>query len=317
MTSALLIPAVDLGTEAPTFSTRPVALPAANRGSDLELRVTAPTTGTGLPIVVFSHGFAELMDSYAPLAEFWAAHGFVVLQPAHLDSHRYGLAPTDPRFPTVWRSRIDDLTRTLDGLDEIESSVRELDGRMDRDRIAVAGHSWGATTASALIGARIIGPDGSVGETMADSRVRAGVLFAVAGTGGENLTPFAAEHFSFMNPDFAAMAPDALIVAGDHDQSPLSTRGPDWWTDAYTQSPGPKALLTLAGAEHSLGGIAGYSTHDITDWSLERIALLQRISTAYLHASLGIDHEAWAEASAAMSGDSPTEGRIDGRIDVN
>lgn len=311
MTLALSIPTADLGTQAPIFSSRPVELPTAHRGSELELRVTAPTTGTGLPIVVFSHGFAELMDSYTPLTEFWAAHGFVVLQPAHQDSHRYGLAPTDPRFPTVWRSRIDDLTRTLDGLNEIEAAVPELEGRLDRERITVAGHSWGATTASALIGARIIGPDGSVGETMADDRIRAGVLFAVAGTGGEDLTPFAAEHFSFMNPDFAAMAAPALIIAGDQDQSPLSTRGPDWWTDAYTHSPGPKALLTLPNAEHSLGGIAGYSTHVITDWNLERIALQQQISTAYLHAILGIDREAWTHASAAMSDESHTAGRID------
>ena len=38
---------------------------------------------------------------------------------------------------------------------------------------------------------------------------------------------------------------DALIVAGDHDQSMLSVRGPDWFTDGYRLSPGPADLLTL------------------------------------------------------------------------
>ena len=311
MTPTEPTPTADRGEEVPTVSTRPLKLAVADRGTDLELRVTAPAQGTGLPIVLFSHGFGELMDSYSPLGEFWAARGFVVLQPAHLDSIRYGIGPSDPRYPDIWRYRIADLTRLLDGLQEIESSVPLLDGRLDRGRIAVAGHSWGATTASALIGARTIGPDGRVGEGTADDRVRAAVLFSVAGTGGENLTPFAAQNFPFMNPDFAAMTAPALIVAGARDQSPLSTRGPDWWTDAYARSPGPKALLTVAGAEHSLGGIAGYSTHEVTDWSFDRITLLQRASTAYLNARLGDDADAWTQLTAAMSGDSRTEARIE------
>jgi dienelactone hydrolase len=310
MTSDRHVIPADLGAETPIVSTRPVVLPAPDRGTDLELRVTAPATGIDLPVVVFSHGFAELMDGYTPLAEFWAAHGFVVLQPAHLDSVRYGLGQDDPRMPTLWRYRIGDLRRVLDGLAEIESSVPALNGRISHERIALAGHSWGATTASALLGARIIGADGSVGEDMTDPRVRAAVLFALAGTGGASLTPFAAEHFAFMNPDFGAMAAPALIVAGDADQSALSTRGPDWWTDAYLQSPGNKALLSLAGAEHSMGGIAGYSTHSTTDWSLERVALLQQASTAYLQDLLGVDGSAWA-AVRAMAPGSHADGHIE------
>ena len=40
----------------------------------------------------------------------------------------------------------------------------------------------------------------------------AGELLAVAATGGDDLTAFAAEHFSFMNPRFAQMATHALVV---------------------------------------------------------------------------------------------------------
>ncbi len=90
----------------PVISVRPVVLPAPDRGADLQVRVTAPTTGQDLPVVVFSHGFGESMDGYAPLAEFWAAHGFAVLQPTHLDSQTLGIAPDDPRTPVIWRFRI-------------------------------------------------------------------------------------------------------------------------------------------------------------------------------------------------------------------
>ena len=302
-----------ISTPTPTISVRPVTLPAPGRGDDLQLRVTAPTIGSDLPIVVFSHGFGESMDGYAPLAEFWAAHGFAVLQPTHLDSQTLAIAPDDPRRPVIWRFRIEDLTRCLDELDLIEASIPGLAGRLNHERIAVAGHSWGATTASALIGARIVDHDGHVGETMSDPRVLAGVLLAVAGTGGDDLTPFAAEHFSFMNPNFAQMAAPALLVAGDEDKSPLSTRGPDWWTDAYTLSPASKSLLTLFGAEHTMGGIAGYSTHETTDWSLERIALIQQATTAYLGSALNLQNEAWSQVRAALANDSHPLGRLESK----
>lgn len=49
-----------------------------------------------------------------------------------------------------------------------------------------------------------------------------------------------------------------LVVAGEADQSPLTTRGPDWFTDGYHESPGPKSLPRVAGAEHGLGGVPAY-----------------------------------------------------------
>ena len=203
--------------------------------------------------------------------------------------------------------------RVLDELDLIEASVPGLAGRPNHDRIAVAGHSWGATTASALVGARIVDHGGHVGEDMSDPRVAAGVLLAVAGTGGDDLTAFAAEHFSFMNPNFAQMMTPALLVAGDQDKSPLSMRGPDWWTDAYTMSPAAKSLLTLFGAEHTMGGIAGYSTHETTDWSLERIGLVQQVTTAYLRSALNLEDEAWSQVRAALADDPHPHGRVESK----
>lgn len=53
------------------------------------------------------------------------------------------------------------------------------------------------------------------------------MLPALTGTGGTDLTPFAAENFSFMSPDFGQLTTPSLIVAGHHDDSPLTVRGPD------------------------------------------------------------------------------------------
>src|SRR6187401_3360704 len=107
----------------PVISVRPVVLPAPGRGEDLQLRVSAPAAGTGLPVIVFSHGFGESMDGYAPLAGYWAANGFVVVQPTHLDSRSLNVTPDDARYPEIWRFRVEDLSRTLDHLDAVEAAV--------------------------------------------------------------------------------------------------------------------------------------------------------------------------------------------------
>ncbi|MFF3859539.1 alpha/beta hydrolase family protein [Streptomyces sp. NPDC002209] len=286
---------------APTtvVSAKPVVLPAPDRGEDLQVRVSAPATGGDLPVIVFSHGFGWSMDGYAPLADFWAAHGFVVVQPTHLDSRTLGIPHEDPRTPRIWRIRIEDLTRVLDGLDVLEASVPGLGGRIDHSRIAVAGHSWGAQTASTLLGARVLDSDGVPGEDMSDPRVKAGVLLALTGL-GDDLTPFAAENLPFMRPSFDAMTAPALIVAGDNDQSMLSTRGPDWFTDPYTHSPGDKSLLTLFGAEHSLGGIPGYEVAETTDESPARVALIQQFTTAFLRSALHPGDTGWKTAVTAL-----------------
>jgi pimeloyl-ACP methyl ester carboxylesterase len=272
---------------APVISVGPVLLPAPGRGEDLQVRVSAPTIGTDLPVIVFAHGFGWSMNGYAPLVDFWAAHGFAVVQPTHLDSRTLNVTPDDPRYPDIWRIRVQDLKRVIDRLDLVEAAVPGLAGRLDHSRIAVAGHSWGGQTASMLLGARVLDADGVPGEDMSDPRVKAGVLLSTTGLGGDDLAPFAAEHFPFMSPSFAQMTTPALVVAGDKDQSALSVRGPDWFTDPYHLSPGPKSLLTLFGAEHSLGGIAGYTVTETTDENPERVALIQRLTRDYLRGVLG------------------------------
>jgi predicted dienelactone hydrolase len=297
----------------PILSVKPVVLPVPGRGEDLRVRVSAPGSGQDLPVIVFSHGFGGSMDGYAPLVDYWAGHGFVVIQPTHLDSRTLNIPPDDPRFPQVWRFRVEDLTRVLDQMDLIEASVPGLRGRLDRGRIAVVGHSWGGQTVGMLLGARVLDADGEPGEDMADPRIRAGVLLSTTGTGGADLTPFAAEHFPFMSPSFADMTTPALVVAGDHDQSALSTRGPDWFTDPYVLSPGSKSLLTLFGAEHCLGGITGYGVAETTDENPDRVALLQRLTWAYLRDALDVEDSSWQAARAALENSSSPLGRIESK----
>ena len=91
------------------------------------------------------------------------------------------------------------------------------------------------------------------------------------------------------------------MVAGDNDVSPhLTVRGADWHADAYHHSPGSKCLLTLFGAKHGLGGVAGYDAKETDDEGPDRLAVVQRLTWAYLRSALCADDSAWSKACKAL-----------------
>ncbi|MFF4182670.1 alpha/beta hydrolase family protein [Streptomyces sp. NPDC001691] len=304
----------------PVLSVSPIVLPVPGRPVDLELRISAPLTGTDLPIILLSHGqgFSNHLSSlsgYAPLANYWAAHGFVVVQPTHLSSRTLTLDPDVPGAPLYWRSRVEDMKHILDGLDTIESAVPQLRGRLDRDRVAVAGHSMGGHTASLLLGARLTDPDDGTEVDLTEPRIKAGVLLAAPGRGGDALTKEVAENFPvFLTTDFSRMATPTLVIAGDQDTSAhMTVSGPDWHADPYLLAPGPKSLLTLFGAEHGLGGISGYDVAETTDENPARVATVQHLTWAYLRSRLHPGDDAWQAAAQALSAEPDPLGRIESK----
>lgn len=285
-----------------TVSVKPLVLSAPWRGEDLHVRVTAPTTGTSLPVVLFAHGFGSNLDGYAPLVDHWAAGGFVVVQATHLDSKRLALPADDPRRPRMWRYRVQDMRRILDELTTLEASAPGLEGRIDHSRVIAAGHSFGGQTAGILVGLRVTDPDTGAAEDLSDARVMASIQLATAGKGGDELTPFAHDNLPWLrDQDFSHITAPGLVVAGDKDDLPLTTRGPAWTTDPYTLSRGNKCLLTVHGGEHFLGGISGYQAAETTDENPDRVTLVQQVTLAYLRHITGIDHTDWNNARAALT----------------
>ncbi|QDC09663.1 chlorophyllase [Oceanicola sp. D3] len=303
-----------------TVSINPVTLDAPFRPQPLDLRITAPVEGTGLPVVLLSHGagpslYLSSKDGYAPLASFLAGQGFAVIQPTHASSKVGGLPHDQPGAPLFWRMRVQEMTHVIDRLDEIERATPLLKGRLDHGQIAAVGHSLGAQTAGLLLGARLTNPQ--VAEdtdvSVIEPRIAAGVLLAPPGRGGDALSDFVRENFPELNPDYTHLTTTTLAIIGDADVNPFMTKlGPEWYRAAFEDGPGVQHLLSLHGAEHGLGGIAGYDAKETGHEDPDLLALVQRAIAAFLHARLSGDESGWAALVEALGAQAPGLAMLEG-----
>lgn len=102
------------------------------------------------PLVILSPGFSIGSSAYAWLAEHLASYGFIVISPEH---HEH----LDPKNE-LWRAAItrpQDILTVLDYVDEQVRPAGAFSGWIDKDLVAVIGHSYGGFTALAAAGAQI------------------------------------------------------------------------------------------------------------------------------------------------------------------
>lgn len=295
-----------------TVAYTPIRLTMSDRQA-LELRLTAPTSGDMLPIVILSHGFGPSnyipsKDGYAPLVQFWAERGFAVIQPTHASSRVGGLPPDAPGSPFFWRERVEEIRAIIDQLPEVERQAPSVMGRLDHSRIGAAGHSFGGHTVGLLLGTQVEGEDFS------DSRISAGILLAAPGRGGSDLTEDSAARFPFFDVDFSSMKTRCLVVCGDADNPHFTTRGPEWHADAFRDAPGSDALFTLHHVGHGLGGIAGLDAKETEVESPDHLEATKRLTLAWLRTVMGEDVGAWSLACNALDDGASPLGKITLRL---
>jgi predicted dienelactone hydrolase len=209
-------------SQTPIISFSPVVLPVSGRHVDLEMKVSAPASGNNLPVILISHGhgpsnFLSSYKGYAPIVDFFAAKGFVVIQPTHQNSKILALPSSLPEAPLFWSSRATDMTFILDHLDEIISTVPGLTGRIDKAKIGVIGHSMGGQTVAMLSGMEVTDPATGKIVNAAEPRLKARVLIGASG-GPEGFNGAARQHYPVLAAgNFGTMTLPALIVNGDKD----------------------------------------------------------------------------------------------------
>jgi predicted dienelactone hydrolase len=224
------------------------------------------------------------------------------------------LAPDAPGGPLFWQERVRELSCILDQLEAIDASVPALTGRIDHERIAAVGHSLGSHTVGVMLGARLSDQNELARDVvMRDPRVKVGVLLAGLGR-GEDLDGPMGSRYPALKLDFSTLTTKTLVVFGDADVSPhLTTRGADWHADAYSDAPGADSLLTLLGAKHGLGGVAGYDARETDDEDPDRLGVTQRMVWAYLWSVLNPGNAAWQDATSALENEAAEFGKVDSK----
>jgi len=149
-------PADQLRAGAQAIQTSLVKVPVPGSSEILEVTVVRPQGAPTLPAVVISHGLWDAPESFLGWAQHLASHGAPVFLPRHPGSDikeqaamLAGHAP--PPDPKEFLRRPMDVRAVLDALDA--GAIPQAKGITSRQATFI-GHSWGATTALQLAGAR-------------------------------------------------------------------------------------------------------------------------------------------------------------------
>ena len=235
------------------------------RQRDIEVTVRYPVAAPGapgrFPLVIFSHGAGGSREAFAELTAHWASHGYVVVLPTHADS--IGLRRRQGEDLSRLRRDLDSLRRDVKPLDRLADVVFLIDaigaleqrvaglrdedgvGRIDRDRIGMAGHSAGALTTQMAAGVKVRGvvPGAPLeARSVSDARIDAAILISGQGTTNR----------MFTDQSWSELSKPMLVITGSKDivaigsETPASRREP--FDRAMT---GDKYLVFIEGATHS------------------------------------------------------------------
>ncbi len=220
-----------------------VADPATGRR--IALRIRLPETQGRAPLILYSPGLGSGISNGAAWCEAWRNAGCVVVTMSHPVTN-------DEIWRTGRASFAENLAAALAG-GQYPARVRDttfvigqclsslgIEGRIDADRIGVAGHSYGAITVQALAVEAARGKPGAT--------IKAAIAFSPGVITAANAASMAAARMPF------------FVVTGDHDNYvtfskdgvsrrlgvPLANR-----LAVYAALPkGKKQLLVLGNADH-------------------------------------------------------------------
>jgi uncharacterized protein (TIGR03437 family) len=169
---------------------------AHNRSIPILIRYPREATGA-LPMVLWSHGGGAKTDGHFNNADWGTAlarAGYVVIHMSHVPRtaaertalyNEFGVPASQQQtaFGVLEVDRPRDAKAVLDDLDAIENRFPEIKGRLNRNAIGVAGHSFGAYTVMTLAGGRVnlVGAPGHGNDSFVDTRPNAFLALSAQG----------------------------------------------------------------------------------------------------------------------------------------
>ncbi len=227
-----------------------------SRDRVIPIKVRAPDSVGKVPLVIFSHGLGGSVEGGKAWGEHWAANGYLVVHVQHAGSDidalrsefRDGVDNPQRRMgniatPENLIGRVDDVRFLISEIErQQKANATSWMARADLSRIAMTGHSFGASTTLALAGQRYPGPV----KTISDARIKAFIALSPNATGQPRTFP----------ERFGSIASPFLSITGTQDGNPLA---PDRNLSKAVanrlavyehQPPGDKYLLFLSEADH-------------------------------------------------------------------
>jgi len=253
---------------------------------DVPLRVQLPVGMAGpLPLVVYSHGSGCGPANYDRITRHWAEMGYVVIAPTHIDGMENAPLPTPDQYPALLSRRVRDPSFVLDALDRIESEL-EAPGLIDRERIAIGGHSFGGMISQIKVGMPLKPGFYQFAGDTADPRFRVAVVMS-----GVGQMPM------FTEGAFAGLTGPVMATGGTLDVGNVGTGEVfpwQWRVAAYDLAPpGNKYRVVLDQGDHYLGGLICRADRGGPD-DPDGVAILQATTTAFLDAYVRGDESASA-----------------------
>jgi len=264
-----------------------------DRGRQIRVKLYKPAIDTPPPVVIFSHGLGGSVEAAPYLGKQLASWGFLAIHMQHpgsdgdvwagLKGRRaiFGALKSAAGNPNNAVDRYNDIPFVLD---EIERRSTSEALHADPNRMALAGHSFGAHTVLALAGRQYI----TAGEAVSfkDDRLLAGVVLS---------PPSPSKRITQADYAFTYGAIDLplLHVTGTEDANPLDA------SDAAENRQIPFSQITKAkqylmvfeGADHAVfGGAAGRRRSP--DWYPKVQAQVAGAATAFFLAYVTQDTEA-------------------------
>jgi len=208
-------------TETFVDPSRPTDPPVGSSDRTLVTTIRFPETGGPYPLIVLAHGFNGHPRKFTELTEAWAKAGYVVALPAFPLTNDELLGGT---VVADFSNQPGDVSFVIDELLELsEGRDDPLRGRLDGDRIGVAGLSLGGVTTFAV----------TYNTCCRDPRIDAAVTMAGARFGYDG--------------EYEMSDVPLLLLHGDADPVLPYTGS----AEAYAATTAPKFLVTILGGGHS------------------------------------------------------------------